>query len=105
MVFRTRNRDEWLEILSSADTSVSKVNPIEDVEHDPQIKAREMIVELDHPSVGRVKQVGVPFKMDGESLQPRRFSPLNGENTEEVLESLGYAKDQIDQLRSEGAVN
>ena len=104
-VFRTRDRDEWLKILASADTSVSKVNAIEDVEHDPQIKAREMIVELDHPSVGSVKQVGVPFKMDGESLQPRRFSPLNGENTEEVLESLGYAKDQIGRLRSEGAIN
>ena len=102
--FRTRTRDEWFEILSRVDTCVGKVYSLDEVASDPQVQAREMIIDLQHPTAGKVRQVGVPFKFEGEAPGLRRFAPLNGENTEEVLESLGYSLEQVEKLKEEGAV-
>ena len=77
---------------------------IYEVASDPQVQAREMIIDLQHPTAGKVRQVGVPFKFEGEAPGLRRFSPMNGEHTEEVLESLGYSLEQVEKLREEGAV-
>ena len=71
---------------------------------DPQVQDREMVVEMEHSSLGKVKQVGIPFKFAGEAMRPRGFGPSIGEHTEDVLESAGYSAEQIDSLRASGAV-
>ena len=74
--FLTRTRDEWFDILSEIDSAVGRVYAIDEVATDPQIQARDMVVEMQHPTLGRGQAtVGVPFKFAGESLQPRSFSP------------------------------
>ena len=102
--FLTRTRDEWFDILSEIDSAVGRVYAIDEVATDPQVQARDMVVEMQHPTLGAVKQVGVPFKYAGESLQPRSFSPEIGENTEDVLKTIGYSPSEITALRETGAV-
>ena len=102
--FLTRTRDEWFEILGQVDTCVGKVYALDEVGGDPQVQAREMIVEMQHPSLGAVKQVGIPFKFQGETMKPRGFGPELGQHTDEVLESLGYSAGDVEALRTSGAV-
>ncbi len=93
--FKTKTRDQWFDILAEEDTCVGRVYSLDEVPSDPQVQAREMVVELKHPSRGKVWQVGVPFKYAGESLRPRSFSPMQDENTSDVLVSLGYSGEEI----------
>ncbi|MFQ5873328.1 MAG: CoA transferase, partial [Dehalococcoidia bacterium] len=102
--FRARTRDEWFDILSREDTCVGKVYSLDEIPHDPQVKERGMVVDLDHPTLGKVRQVGVPFKYSGDSLGLPSFASLHGQNTQEVLEGLGYTSQEIQKLQKEGAI-
>ncbi|HET8578002.1 MAG TPA: CoA transferase, partial [Methylomirabilota bacterium] len=62
-IIRTRTRDEWYERLVKADVCVGKVYDAEEVPSDPQIRHRQMVVEVEHPTHGRVKQFGIAIKM------------------------------------------
>ncbi|MFQ5934157.1 MAG: CaiB/BaiF CoA transferase family protein [Dehalococcoidia bacterium] len=102
--FLTKTRDEWFDILSQEDTCVGKVYSLDEVAADPQVSGRNMIVEVDHPSLGKVKQVGVPFKYSDSSLGLRSFAPLHGQSTQEILEGLGYSAEKIQRLQREGVI-
>ena len=102
--FKTKTRDQWFDILAEEDTCVGRVYSLDEVPSDPQVQAREMVIELNHPSMGKVQQVGVPFKYAGESLRPRNFSPMHGENTSDVLVGLGYSGEEIKSLKESGSV-
>ena len=71
---------------------------------DPQVAAREMVVEVDHPKAGRTKALGHPIKFSGTPGRIERAAPLLGEHTREVLEDLGYDREAIDRLHRENAV-
>jgi crotonobetainyl-CoA:carnitine CoA-transferase CaiB-like acyl-CoA transferase len=103
-VFLAKTRAEWLPLLMKADACVSPVNEIDELFDDPNIIARKMVVELDHPKVGKVKQVGIPFKMSETQPEFRSFAPLTGENTEEILHELGYTKAAIKKMMDAGLV-
>jgi crotonobetainyl-CoA:carnitine CoA-transferase CaiB-like acyl-CoA transferase len=102
--FKTRDRDEWFEILTRTDICVGKVYDHEELENDPQVIHREMIVEIDHPTKGKVKQVGIPMKLSETPGSIRSFPPALGEHTDEVLTGLGYSVENIERLRSEEAI-
>ncbi len=97
--FLTKTRDEWLEILRRKDTCASPVYALEEVFSDPHLLARKMIVELDHPTLGRAKQIGSMIKLSESPLQARNWSQRFGQHTDELLLELGYDKMRIDQLR------
>jgi len=97
--FLTKTRDEWVEILRQKDTCVAPVYALEEVISDPHLLAREMIVELDHPTLGRAKQIGSMIKLSESALQARNWSQRFGQHTEEILLELGYDKVRINQLR------
>ncbi len=103
-VFLTRTRDEWFEFLSQKNVPVGKVYTLEEVADDPQIVHRQMIVEIDHPSRGKIKQPGIAIKLSETPGRIRRLPPLPGQHTEEILQELGYSKSQIDKLRKCKAV-
>ena len=63
-----------------------------------------MVVEVDHPTLGKVKQVGIPFKMSETQPELRSMAPLTGQNTEEILLELGYTKANIKKLKDAGLV-
>jgi len=103
-LFLTKTRDEWVALMKQRDTCTAPVYSMDEVLSDPQIVDRGMVVELDHPRVGKVKQVGIPIRLSETPGTIRRFPPRRGEHTEEVLLELGYDQEFIDGLKAEGAI-
>ena len=100
----TRTRDEWFELLRNKDICVAPVNSLPEILLNPQILHRGMVVEVDHPELGRIEQIGVGIKL---SRTPGRIShtaPLDGQNTREILEEIGYTRSQIEELYEEGVI-
>jgi crotonobetainyl-CoA:carnitine CoA-transferase CaiB-like acyl-CoA transferase len=72
---------------------------LEQVFADPQVLAREMLVDLPHPEVGRFKTTGLPVKLSRSPGAIRRSPPRHGEHTEEVLLEAGLTPEEIADLR------
>jgi crotonobetainyl-CoA:carnitine CoA-transferase CaiB-like acyl-CoA transferase len=85
--FKTKTKEEWVKLLHEAGVPAAPVNRIDEVFKDPQVLARDMLVEIDHPKCGKYKMIGNPVKVDGvkDEFQP---SPLLGEHTDEVLKRI-----------------
>ena len=75
-------------ILNEAGVPCSPINTIEDVLHDPQTAARDMIMELDHPTVGRIKVPGIPIKLSDTPAVARRPPPVLGQHQDELLAEI-----------------
>ena len=103
-IFRTKTRDEWFEILSRTDVCVGKMNTLDEVEADPQVQARKMIVELDAPEGRKVKQVGISVKLSETPGSIRSLAPTLGQHTEEIMHGLGYSDAQIEMWRADGSI-
>ncbi|MEW6034573.1 MAG: CaiB/BaiF CoA-transferase family protein [Chloroflexota bacterium] len=102
--FITRTRQEWFDLLSGAGLPVGKVNAMDELFSDPQVLHRRMVLELDHPAVGKVRQVGIPVKLSETPGRVRSLSPVLGEHTDAVLKELGYSTEQIRGWREAGVV-
>jgi crotonobetainyl-CoA:carnitine CoA-transferase CaiB-like acyl-CoA transferase len=102
--FATRSTDAWLDVLEKAGVPSGPIMDIAQVYADPQIEAREMAVELDHPSAGRVTNIGIPAKLSRTPGSLRSAAPTLGQHTDEVLTDFGYADDDIARLRADGVV-
>ena len=94
-IIKTRDRDDWYERLVKADVCVGKVYDVEEMVHDPQINHRQMIVDVEHPTQGRVRQFGVAIKLSETPGSVRSAAPLSGEHTDVVLKDLGFAAADI----------
>ncbi|HEY7648369.1 MAG TPA: CaiB/BaiF CoA-transferase family protein [Methylomirabilota bacterium] len=103
-LMRTRDRDDWYERLVRADVCVGKVYDVEEVVADPQIRHRRMIVEAEHPTVGKVRQFGIAIKLSDTPGAVRSAAPLPGEHTESVLKDLGMSAEEIARLRGNGVI-
>ena len=101
---RSRPSAQWIRVFEDAGVPVGPVNRIGDMLADPQVHAREMVVEVDHAQAGRMKTLGSPIKFSDTPGAVRRAAPLLGQHTDEVLAALGYGKSEIAALRAEGAV-
>jgi crotonobetainyl-CoA:carnitine CoA-transferase CaiB-like acyl-CoA transferase len=99
-VIRTRDRDDWYEFLVKHDVCVGKVYDIEEMVRDPQINHRGMIVDVEHPTHGRVRQFGIAIKLSDTPGSVRTAAPLSGEHTEAILKDLGMAEADIRGLRA-----
>jgi crotonobetainyl-CoA:carnitine CoA-transferase CaiB-like acyl-CoA transferase len=100
-------RDEvatWVEHLNAAGVPAGPVLDLAQVFADPQVRARDMLVELPHPQVGTFRTTGLPVKLSDTPGRIERRPPLLGEHTEEVLREGGLAPEEIAELRAEGAV-
>ena len=100
----TRTRDEWFRIMKEADTCVSPVLELDEVIKDPQLQHRQMFPEFEHPTQGKVRQLGMPVKLSDTPARFRNFSPTLGQHTNEILKGLGYTEHQIEELRKSGVV-
>ncbi len=99
--FLEKTRDEWFEILTKSDIAVSKVLSFNELADDPQIRHRDMIVELDHPEIGKVRQAGIPVKLSATPGSIRKFAPKRGEDAAAILMEIGYSKEEIRKLEEE----
>ena len=103
-IFLTRTRDEWHEALNRHDLCAMRILAMDEMADDPHVRARGMIMELQHPKIGRVKQMGSAIKFSETPSSFRSFAPARGEHTDAVLKELGYATDQVAALRDDGVV-
>src|SRR5499427_476170 len=103
-LIRTKNRDEWYEILVKADVCVGKVYEPEEMVADPQVQARDMVVEVKHPTLGTIKEFGIPIKLSGTPGTVRTAAPFVGEHTDAVLRELGLAATDVKALREKKIV-
>jgi len=100
---RTNPRAFWIEQFEQAGVPCGPILDYEDALTTPQAMAREMTVDVDHPTLGRLRTLGTPIKMSETPLNPKRRAPLLGEHTDSVLSRAGYSDDEIEQLRISGA--
>jgi crotonobetainyl-CoA:carnitine CoA-transferase CaiB-like acyl-CoA transferase len=103
-LFATRTVDEWVGLLSAEGVPCTSVNAIDKVVVDEQVAARDMIVELMHPTAGKIRMAGLPVKLSANPGSVRRHAPLLGEHSAEVLGEIGLAKERIDALLSRGII-
>ncbi|MCS6779780.1 MAG: CoA transferase [Geminicoccaceae bacterium] len=103
-LFRRRPAADWLARLDEAGVPAGPVNDILEMLADPQTRARNMVVELEHASLGRVATLGCPIKVEGVSTGPRKGPPFLGEDTVAILEECGFSTEEIAALREEGAI-
>ena len=95
-VFKTRSTDEWLELLLKEDIWCSQVNTLDEMVEDPQIKHNEMIIEIEHPTIGKVKTTGFPVWFSDTPQKIYRPAPLLNGDAKEILEEFcGYSDDEI----------
>ena len=104
-VFLTKTYEEWEALLLPAGVPMGAINTIDTVVEHPQVKARGMLVECEHPIAGKVRIVGPPVRLSETPGAIREPAPLLGQHTDQVLrERLGLGDDEIARLRRAGAI-
>jgi crotonobetainyl-CoA:carnitine CoA-transferase CaiB-like acyl-CoA transferase len=104
-VFLTKSYEEWEKLLLQNDIPVGAINNIAQVVEHPQVKARQSLREVDHPSVGKVRVVASPVRLSKTPAKTPTPSPILGQHTRDVLyDVLGLTSDEIDRLATAGVV-
>ena len=103
-ILRQRERAHWFDLLDRAGIPCAPILDVAQALSHPQLLHRELVVEQEHPTAGTIHSVGNPILFSDTPVSYRRPPPRLGEHTEEVLRGLGYDGDEIERLRSEGAV-
>jgi crotonobetainyl-CoA:carnitine CoA-transferase CaiB-like acyl-CoA transferase len=103
-VFATRTVDDWVARLSAEGVPCTSVNSIDKVVVDPQVAARDMIVEVEHPTIGRLRMAGLPIKLSANPGSVKTPPPLLGEHSRQVLAGLGLSQERIDALVQSGVI-
>jgi crotonobetainyl-CoA:carnitine CoA-transferase CaiB-like acyl-CoA transferase len=103
-IFLTRTKKEWADYLLDKEACTGPVNNLNETFEDPQVRHRQMVVEVDHPRVGKVKQIGIPIKLSETPGTIRTLGVTLGAHTDEILKGLGYSTRQVTALRQRGAV-
>jgi crotonobetainyl-CoA:carnitine CoA-transferase CaiB-like acyl-CoA transferase len=99
-----RDGSYWLEKLDAAGIPCGPVNSYAEVFKDPHVLAREMLMEVEHPVAGWVKMTGLNVKLTKTPGAMRLPAPTLGQHTREVLHTLGYRDEDIDQLKAAGVI-
>jgi formyl-CoA transferase len=102
---KTKTKQEWIDLPEKNGVPCGPINKLDEVFVNPQVEARGMLIDLPHPSGGKVKLVGSPMKLCGTPPQYDMPPPLLGQHTEEVLRDLlGQNDAQIAELKGKGVV-
>lgn len=98
--FLEKTTEEWLNLFYELEIPSGPINTLDKALRDPQVLARNMVVEIDSPHTGKVQDVGNPIKMSSVDQQEYLPPPLLGEHTEMILKDvLGYSSEKILDLR------
>ena len=104
-IFDKRSTRAWVDLLEAAGVANGPINNLAQVFAEPQVKARGIKLELDHPVAGRMPLVASPMRFSGTPIEYRLAPPTLGQHTEEILRDV-LKKDnaEIGKLRAEGIV-
>jgi crotonobetainyl-CoA:carnitine CoA-transferase CaiB-like acyl-CoA transferase len=103
-VFLERTRDDWQAFASEHDCCLEPVLDLDEALDSELVRAREMVVELDQPGTGGVKQLGVPVKLSRTPGGVHSPGPVLGEHTDAVLAGAGFSPSEVAALKESGAV-
>jgi len=103
-VLTTMPTAHWVTLLDAAQVPGGPVYRYEQTLNDPHVRAREMVVEIDHPIIGPMKTIGLPIKSSGDLTAIRKPAPWLGQHSDEVLRALGYADAEVAALFENGVV-
>jgi len=103
-IFLTRKGDEWLKMLIDARLPCAPVNTLDKVVRDKHVLYRRMLVEIDHPTAGKIKVTGIPVKLSESPGDIRSPPPLLGQHNQEILRELGYTNRDIKNLSEQGVI-
>jgi CoA:oxalate CoA-transferase len=100
-VLANKTAEEMIEIIDSVGGHIGIIKHYDELVNDPQVDAVQMISELYHPVAGKLKTVGIPYKLEKTPCQIKGPAPTLGEHTSEVLLSLGFPEKEIGLMRKE----
>jgi crotonobetainyl-CoA:carnitine CoA-transferase CaiB-like acyl-CoA transferase len=103
-IFRSRTRAEWLAFNDEHDCCIEPVLDLDEALASDLVASREMVVEVEQPHMGTVRQLGSPVKLSRTPADPTRPAPAFGEHTDQVLGEAGYSPQEIAAMREAGAV-
>jgi crotonobetainyl-CoA:carnitine CoA-transferase CaiB-like acyl-CoA transferase len=103
-LYRTKTSEEWASIFQKHGVPAGPVHFIEELFAHPHIQANDLIGEMDHPLLGHMRMVGMPFKMSATPLSADSPSPMLGEHTDTVMGEAGYSESEIEALRAAGVI-
>lgn len=96
--------DHWLERFEAANVPCSPINGIDRLVREPQVEARECVVEVELPGLGPIRMGGLPVKFSETPGAVRLHPPRLGQHTGPVLEEMGFSQDEIASLADRGVV-
>jgi crotonobetainyl-CoA:carnitine CoA-transferase CaiB-like acyl-CoA transferase len=103
-VFATRPTAYWVEKLDAAQVPGGPVYSYSQILDDPHIRARNMVIEYDHPKIGRMKSIGIPVKSSGKLTEVRRAAPWLGQHSDEIARELQLSDGDIAALFADGVL-
>ena len=103
-VFRTDTTARWLERLTAEQVPCAPILECHELLTDPQIAANELIEEVDHPQVGRIRHIRPAARFDRTAARVRGFAPTLGQHTDEVLAEIGLQESELAALRTAGTI-
>ena len=102
--FSAQNTGHWLELLDAAGVVAGPIYNMEQVYRDPQVLARDMLVDTEDPELGTIRNIGVPVKLSATPGSIRRRAPALGEHSAEILMEHGFTQAEVDGLLADGVI-
>jgi crotonobetainyl-CoA:carnitine CoA-transferase CaiB-like acyl-CoA transferase len=103
-LFKEKTRKEWLELAEAHDACLSPVHELADIENDPHLRSRQMIIEMDCGEGVNLKGIGLPIKFSGSQPDAPDPAPGVGRDSVEILDEIGYSPGRIEELIKQGIV-
>lgn len=103
-ILMTKEKSYWIEACEKAGVPAGPINNFAEALEDPHYQARDMIQEVEHPVIGKMKMIGIPTKFSKSPGAIKSPAPLLGENTDDVLRELGYDEASISELNDSGTI-
>jgi len=103
--FLTRDRDEWMARFEQVEACATPVYSIAEMVHDPNLLQREVLIDVEHPRLGRLRQTGIMVKLSDTPGSIRHVDPRPEDFSENILLEAGYTSAEVESLRAEGVVD
>ena len=102
---KDKTTDEWLTIFKSAGVACSPINTLDKALNHDQVAQRELVVETDHPTLGKIKNIGLPVRFNQQPRKAWLAPPLLGEHSEQILLEAGFDPDEIARFKEQGIIS
>jgi len=103
-IFKDNTTEHWVSAIVEAGVPCGPINTVSDVVANPQVLARDMVAEINHPKVPDLKVPNSPLKLSDSPSSIRRPPPSLGQHNEEILETAGYSADKIAEFKERGVI-